>query len=175
MNAKRIATLALLAAMALAVQYLESLLPPIVPGVPFKLGLANIFTLAALLRFSRRDALLLCLVRAPLGALLTASPIGIAYALTGSLFAWAVMAALLSLYERKLLSPVGLSAAGAFCFTVGQLLVGLVLVGGAVMAYFPVMCALSLPAGALTGLICLWLTSRVIRPRRGTRSSQDRC
>ena len=53
MNAKRIATLALLAAMALAVQSLESLLPPIVPGVPFKLGLANIFTLVALLRFSR--------------------------------------------------------------------------------------------------------------------------
>lgn len=175
MNAKRIATLALLAAMALAVQYLESLLPPIVPGVPFKLGLANIFTLIALLRFSRRDALLICAVRAPLGALLTATPIGIVYALVGSLLAWAGMAALLGSYQRGRLSPIGLSAAGAFLFNVGQLLVGLVIMGNAVIAYFPIMCGLSIPAGALTGLICLWINSRVIPQQRATRSSPDCC
>ena len=73
----------------------------------------------------------------------------------------AIMAALLSLVHRSLLSPMGLSVAGAFCFNLGQALVGFVTVGRAMLAYFPYMGLLSIPAGLATGFLCMLLMRRL--------------
>lgn len=160
-NVRRLTTLALLAAMALALQWLESLLPPIVPAVPVKLGLANIFTLYALLCFSRREALCIAMLRCLLYPLITGAVSGFFYALTGSLLSWGMMALLLPLAKRGSISVMGLSVAGAFCFNVGQALVGLVTVSCAMLAYFPMMGLLSIPAGLATGLLCALLMRRL--------------
>lgn len=157
----RLTTLALLAAMALALQWFESLLPPIVPAIPVKLGLANIFTLYALLRLSRSEALAVAALRCLLFPLVSGAVSGFFYAAAGSLLSWAVMAALLPLVNRDLLSPIGLSVAGAFCFNLGQSIVGFVTVGRAMLAYFPYMGLLSVPAGLATGLMCLLLLRRL--------------
>ena len=63
-NTKHIAILGILIAAATAVHYIEGLLPSLILGVPIKLGLANIFTLYTLIKFSRRDALILTVLKA---------------------------------------------------------------------------------------------------------------
>lgn len=158
---RRLTTLAILSAMALAVQWFESFLPPIVPAVPVKLGLANIFTLYAMLCLSRREALTVAMLRCLLFPLVSGAVSGFFYASAGSLLSWAIMAALLSLVHRSLLSPMGLSVAGAFCFNLGQALVGFVTVGRAMLAYFPYMGLLSIPAGLATGFLCMLLMRRL--------------
>lgn len=163
-DAKRLATTAMLSAMALAVQYLESLLPPIVPGVPVRIGLANIFVLFALLKGRRADAGWITLLRCLLFPLVTGNISGFAYSLCGSVLGYGSMLALLPAYQREHVGAIGVSVLGAFFFNIGQLLVGIVVVGRAMAAYFPWMGLLSIPAGICTGLLGALLNRRVRLP-----------
>ncbi len=160
-DTKRIAEVAMLTAMALAVQYMEALLPPPVPGVPVRIGLANIFVLYALLRGRKLDAALIALVRCMVFPLVAGSVSGLAYALTGSLLSYIGMAALLPQYQKARVSAVGVSVLGAFLFNVGQALVGWAVIGRAMWLYFPWMGLLSLPAGVCTGLAAGLLIRRL--------------
>lgn len=158
---RRLTTIAILCAMALALQWFESLLPPIVPAIPVKLGLANVFTLYALLCLSRKEALCIAMLRCLMFPLISGAVSGFFYAAAGSLLAWCAMAALLPLARVNRLSAMGLSVAGAFLFNVGQALVGLFTVGRAMLAYFPYMGLLSIPAGLATGFLCALLIRRL--------------
>ncbi len=162
-SAERIARAAVLAVMALAVQWLESLLPGLVPGLPVRFGFANVFVLFALLTMTKWDALTVAVLRNLLFMLVTGRVAGIFYSLSGSLLSWAVMTALLPLRNRGVVSAVGVSVAGAFLFQVGQLLAGTAAAGTAVWAYFPLMGLLSVPAGAATGFVCEMLVRRIGR------------
>ena len=73
-NASRMSRLALLTALSLIAHYLESLMPPLMAGLPVKLGLANVFSLVALLMWSPKEALLVTLLRCLMGPLLSGSP-----------------------------------------------------------------------------------------------------
>ena len=61
--------------------------------------------------------------------------------------------------KRGRVTPIGISVAGAFCFNVGQIVIGMVLVGKQVLAYFPLMGLLSIPTGACVGLAA-WIIKR---------------
>ena len=58
---KRLTLLALFTTLALAIYYVESLLPTLVPIPGIKLGLANIITLLVLKNFSAKEAFLVLL------------------------------------------------------------------------------------------------------------------
>ncbi len=163
-DVRRLAFAAVLAAMALAVQYLESLLPPLIPGVPVKLGLANIFVLYALLIGWRTEAAAVALLRCLLLPLVTGNASGFLYTLCGGALSYIAMLALLPLYRRGKASAIGVSVAGAYCFNVGQLAVGAAVMGRAMWTYLTWMGLLSIPAGLCTGLIA----ARLIRllPKR---------
>lgn len=160
-DAKRLTLAALLTAMALAVQYLEGLLPPLIPGVPVRLGFANVFLLFALVRLSRLDALAIALLRCVLFALITGAVSGLFYSLAGSLLSLACMVLLLPLMQGGRLSLYGLSVAGAFCFNLGQCAVGLWVVGSAMLWYLPWMGLISVPAGLATALAASIVLRRV--------------
>ena len=66
---KKLTTLSLLSAIALALYAVESALPPIVPIPGIKLGLANIITLVVLWKYSTKDAFFVLLVRILLATL----------------------------------------------------------------------------------------------------------
>ena len=70
--AKKISFCALFSVLALAVSYLERLIPPLVAVPGIKLGLANIVVLTAVYLFGMRYALLINLTRIGLSALLAA-------------------------------------------------------------------------------------------------------
>ena len=105
---------AVLAALALALSYMESFFPLtlIVPLPGVKLGLANIVTLYALYAIGFPSALAILLVRCTLGALFAGNASALLFSLLGGLSALFVMALLskskkLSIFDRAaLLSAV---------------------------------------------------------------------
>ena len=159
--ARQITTVALLTAMALALQWLESLLPTMIPGIPVRIGLANIFVLYALLTMTVWDAFAVAVLRNILFGLITGNVSGVLYSLCGSILSWTVMTAMLPAWRKKWVSPAGISAAGAFAFQLGQAVAGRITVGTAIWYYFPYMGLLSVPAGIVTGVLCNVLKNRL--------------
>ena len=163
-DVQRLTRLSLLTAMALAAQWLESFLPPLIPGIPVRIGLANCFVLYALLAAKRRgmfDALIVTVLRSFLFMLIVSNPAQLLYSLAGGILSVLAMAGLLPLYRRERVSPIGTSVVGAFCFNIGQLFIGCLAAGWAMIAYLPWMGLLSILAGAMTGLLVLLLQKRL--------------
>lgn len=157
--AKKISFCALFAVLALAVSYLERLIPPLVAIPGIKLGLANIVILAAVYLFGMRYALLINLTRIGLAALLFGDISGLFYSLCGGLLSFAVICLLVRL---KRFGPVGVSAAGGVMHNVGQLFAAwLFLSSGAVWGYFPVLLLSGTVTGIVTGILAWVLTVKL--------------
>ncbi|MEY8385850.1 Gx transporter family protein [Oscillospiraceae bacterium 38-13] len=152
LTTKQLTLCALLTAMALALSYLENLFPlslavPI-PGV--KLGLANIVTLFALYALGPGQALLILVSRCLLGSLFAGNVNALLFSLLGGLLAMGTMT-LLS--QRPGLSIYGVSIGGAAAHNCGQAAAAVLTLGSAAPLYYlPVLLAVSLLSGGLTGL-----------------------
>ena len=149
---------AVLAALALALSYMESFFPLalIVPLPGVKLGLANIVTLYALYALGFPSALAILLVRCTLGALFAGNASALLFSLLGGLAALLAMALL---RKAKGLSIFGVSIAGAAAHNIGQVCAAMLTLGsGAPLYYLPFLLLVSLFTGALSGLItaCLF-------------------
>jgi len=90
-NTRKLTTLSLLAAIALALYAVESTLPPIVPIPGIKLGLANIITLVVLWKYSAKDAFFVLLVRILLATLFFGQAISLLYSLSGGILCLSAM------------------------------------------------------------------------------------
>lgn len=152
LTAKQLTLCALLTAMALALSYLENLFPlslaiP-VPGV--KLGLANIVTVFALYALGPGQALLILLARCVLGSLFAGNLNALIFSLLGGVSAMGAMA---FLSRRRGLSLYGVSVGGAAAHNCGQIAAAMLTLGNsAPLYYLPVLLAVSLFTGGLTGL-----------------------
>jgi len=93
-STKAITTCAVLAALALALSYLESFFPPLLPLPGVKLGLANIVTVYALYALGASSALAILVVRCLLGSLFAGNASALLFSLLGGLAAMLVMIAL---------------------------------------------------------------------------------
>lgn len=152
LTTKQLTLCALLAAMALALSYLENLFPlslaiPI-PGV--KLGLANIVTVFALYALGPGEALLILLSRCFLGSLFAGNMNALLFSLFGGVSA---MGTMIALSRLRGLSIYGVSVGGAAAHNCGQIAAAVLTLGsGAPLYYLPVLLAVSLLTGGLTGL-----------------------
>lgn len=158
MKASKVAQYGLLTALALALSWLESLLPPLgVPGV--KLGLPNLAVVFALYRLGWKDACVISLVRVVLVTLLFGNGAALAYSAAGAVLSLAVMG-LLKRTEK--FSPVGVSVAGGVAHNAGQILVAMALLETARLAwYLPVLWVSGTAAGVLIGIVSGVLVKRV--------------
>ncbi len=156
-GAKLITRTALFTALALALSYIEGLFPPMAPGLPVKLGLANVAVLAAIELLGFRLAAFIQLTRCILGPLIGGSPVGALYSLSGGALSLLAMCALTALKNRRpaSVSLIGVSVAGAFFHSLGQLIVGAAFVGPAALAYYTPMELISVPAGLFVGLLAM--------------------
>lgn len=162
LTTKQLTLCALLAAMALALSYLENLFPlslaiP-VPGV--KLGLANIVTVFALWALGPGQTLLILLARCFLGSLFAGNLNALIFSLLGGLCALGTM---VFLSRRRGLSLYGVSVGGAAAHNCGQIAAAVLTLGSAAPLYYlPVLLAVSLLTGGLTGLVsaCLFQGAR---------------
>ena len=158
MSAKRIARYGLLTALALALSYAESLLPsPGVPGV--KLGLPNLVVVFALYRLGTVDAWALSLARVLLASVLFGNGVGLAYSMAGAVLSLSVMCLL---KKSGRFSETGVSVAGGVAHNAGQVLVAVLLLETARLAwYLPVLCLSGTVAGVLIGVVSALLVKRV--------------
>lgn len=142
----------LLAALALLLSFLETLLPMPVPVPGIKLGLANLVVLFLLLHAGPRQALTLSLSRVLLSALLFSGFSGFAFSASGALLSWLVMALLV---RSRALSPVGVSLAGGLAHNLGQLAMAAAYTHspGIIPAYLPVMMIAGAAMGMVNGVI----------------------
>lgn len=157
LTTKQLTVCAVLTAMALALSYLENLFPltlaiPI-PGV--KLGLANIVTVFALYALGPGRALMILTARCLLGAMFAGNMNALLFSLLGGL---AAMLAMIGLVRLGRLSVYGVSVGGAAAHNCGQIAAAVLTLGNAAPLYYlPILLAVSLVTGALTGLVAACL------------------
>ena len=150
MSSRRLARYALLTALAMALSWLESLVPlagVVPPGV--KLGLTNLVVIFALYRMSLRDAAAISLVRVVLVAFTFGNSYSFAYSLAGAALSLAVMALLKRSGKFSLL---GISVAGAVSHNIAQVLVAMAVMETSRLAwYLPVLLVSGIAAGVCVG------------------------
>ena len=156
-NAKYIAFLGMLLALAVAAGYFERLIPPIIPAIPgIKLGLPNIAVIILLYIKDYKTAFILNIFRVLLSGFLFTGPRGMIYGLSGALLSFIVMAVL---KKSDGFGTVGVSAAGGVFHNLGQICVAALLVNNIkLFYYFPVLILF----GTITGMIVGYLSGLII-------------
>ncbi len=153
---KKVATCAVLVALAMIFSYIEAILPiPFgVPGV--KLGLANLVVVTGFYILRPGEVFLVSAVRILLSSLLFGNALSLLYSLAGGILSFFVM---LGLKHVKGFSVAGVSLAGGVAHNIGQIAVAaLVVKNTAVLYYLPALTAAGVAAGLLMGI----LASRVL-------------
>lgn len=150
---RRLALCAVLTALALGLSTLEGMFPVslLIPLPGIKLGLANIVTVYALYALGPASALAILLARCLLGAMFAGNASALLFSLMGGGLSMLVMIVLRHLPG---LSIYGVSIGGAAAHNIGQIGAAIIVLGGtAVLGYLPVLLAVSLLTGTLTGFV----------------------
>ena len=149
----------MLAATALLLFLVETLIPPLtaIPGI--KIGLANAVTLAAVYLCGRRDAAAILFVRVCLGAVFAGNLSTFLYSVSGAALCLAVTC-LLCRPLRKTVWVV--SVFGAIAHNLGQLIAASVLLrSAAVFWYLPYLLIAAVISGAFIGFCVQFLLQRL--------------
>lgn len=158
---RKIATLGMYGAMAIALGIYESFLPDLfLPGM--KLGLPNVIILLLMAYVGFKEALVVDIIRVLLVSLLrgTFLSMGGFMSLAGASASFLVMWLVLFLSKRKL-TVYFASILGAVCHCVAQLWVGYLYIGNpAIFLYLPWMALLALGTGFLSAAL-VRLLSRI--------------
>ncbi len=153
MKTKNLTTMAILTALALALSWIERMIPLelVIPLPGVKLGLANTVTLFALYQLNLPAALLILIARCLLTALFSGNMTGLAFSLTGGLISMLVMA--LARRSRHL-SAYGVSVLGAAGHNCGQILVAMILMHSLyIWGYLPYLLLIGTACGVATGAV----------------------
>ena len=145
---------ALLISMALVLSYMERFLPlqMLIPLPGIKLGLANIVTVMALYFFGEKQAFTILILRCFLGSVFGGGISGLAFSMTGGLFAMTTMSLVCRIGR---FSVYGVSVLGAAAHNIGQILVAIFLMNSVYVAgYLPYLLGVSVFTGLATGAAC---------------------
>lgn len=156
MPAQKLTLLSLLTAIALIIFIVEAQLPPLAPIPGIKLGLANIVSLFAMFWLSRRDALMILIVRVILGSIFSGHVMVLFYSLCGGLLSFLVVALFLSTFSLKAIWIP--SIIGGICHNIGQIAVAVAVTKSfAIVTYLPMLVIAGMAAGLFTGLAAQFL------------------
>lgn len=157
-GAKKIAVLALLTGLGLVAFIIEALIPSPVPGA--KLGIANVFSLFALVLYGLPEALLVVIARTVLGSIFAGNLSLLLYSLTAGVASVCVSRALLLLFPH--ISVLCVSVFSAVVHNLVQLLVYCALTQTMLlMSYAPYLCLLGAGAGIVVGLAVIFTVKAV--------------
>lgn len=159
-RAGRLALCGILAALALTLSFLETLLPPLPMTPPgFKLGLSNLVTMYAAGSLGLPCALFLAVIKGGFALLTRGAAAGL-MSLGGGLFSTLCMWALWKGTKAPMLL---IGVAGALAHNGAQLLIARLITFTSVLFYVPVLALLGICTGALTGLVLHLLLPAVTR------------
>jgi len=159
MRNKRIAEVGMLAALALILGWVDSMIPlsSALPGL--KLGLANLAVVIALYRLGIWHAAAVSAVKVLLSAMLFGGLSGLLYSAAGAAFSLAVMIALKPIRQ---VSAAGASAAGGAAHIAAQFVVAALLTSTpAVLGLMPPLLAVGTLTGTLLGITALVVMKRL--------------
>lgn len=157
MSTRTIARMALLSAVMLVLSYVERLIPSVTQIVNIKLGLANTVLLYAIFLMRPKDAWTLMVVKVFIAGLVYMNGLAMLYSLAGGTLSLIVM-----YLARRIpgLSIVGVSILGALAHNAGQLAVAaLTLKTGAMLVLLPILMALGVATGAVTGIAAKYVNA----------------
>lgn len=159
-TAKKIAVLALLSGLALVMFIIENLFPSmVIPGA--RLGLANLFSLAALIMYSPVEAFIVLAVRTVLGSLFAGNFSALLYSFTGGMVSMAV-ASLLMYTAYPKISVMAVSVAAAVAHNITQNIVFVFLSGSVMMfGYMPYLVLLGIISGGIVGGVATLIFRRI--------------
>ena len=159
LKTRKITLLALLTAIALTIFMVEAQIPALVPIPGIKLGLANIVTVFTVFALGPKEGCLVLAARIFLGAVFAGNFSTIFYSAAGGALAIAVTIGLRKILTKKQLWVAG--ALGAVAHSIGQMAMAVLLTGTpGLIVYLPVMIAVSIVTGTLTGLCAQFLVNR---------------
>ena len=163
-SAKRVAFLGLFTAIALALAYVEVLLPPLFTAIPgIKLGLPNIAIIFVLYRMGLKEATAVSFVRIVAVSMLFGNPMTFAYSMAGGARSLGAMALL---RRFDVLSIVGVSVAGGVLHNVGQILMAMLLLDTAELGYYLIVLAVTgTISGIFVGLCGSFAVKRILIKR----------
>jgi heptaprenyl diphosphate synthase len=156
---KRLVTTALFTAASLMAGMLESRFPLPFPGM--RLGLANIFTLTAMLVFGPSDAIAVAAARIVLSFLVTGNAVAMLCSVGGAAMSLPVTITLYRMFPDGLSVPA-ISAAGAYAFNFGQLAaIAIMLRTADVFGYLPWLLAVATATGFAIGRVAEEMSRRL--------------
>lgn len=149
---KKIVILGIFTAIAIALSYIEFLIPmSFIPIPGFKLGLANISIMVALYVFGPVEAIFVSALRLILSLFLFSNIKAFLYSLLGAILSLAVMILLKKINKFK---EVGVSVSGAVFHNLGQIMAASFLMNTVeIWGYYPFLVIAGVITGALTGII----------------------
>lgn len=162
-STKRITLIAMLLAMAIVLNILESFIPVFVPGV--KLGFANIIILIMLYEFKAKEAFVVDVARIFLVGLLRGSLLTPTFlmSLSGGMVSFFIM---FGFSRMKFFSVIGVSVLGSVSHCLGQIVMAMLLLGtSAVIYYLPWIALLSICTGVFSGILTKTYLKRSITAR----------
>ena len=159
MRNKKIATSALMIALAMILSFVESQIPSFFPIPGIKLGLANIAIIFALYRLSIKDAIVVSIIRVVVVSTLFGTSLTLAYSLSGAVLSLLIMV-LLKKSDR--FSIVGVSVAGGISHNIGQIIMAIILMHNSVISYYlPFLIISGIVTGVVIGLVSAKIVERV--------------
>ena len=165
MKTKDITTIGVLTAISVVISIIEryfTFIGDIIPGL--KLGLANIVIIFALYKYNFKTALIISLVRVFIVALIrTGFGFNFFFSLSGAILSIIMM----SLVKKTKLSIIGVSIVGSLSHSIGQVLIGVLLINNKnIIYYLPYLLLFSVPTGVIIGLIAKKLITSTTSTRK---------
>lgn len=162
---KRLTVLAVVTALGLITFLIECLFPPLfIPGA--KMGLSNIFSLAALIILGPAEALIVVAARTLLGCFFTGFS-ALMYSLPAGVIAVSLEAVLLYTLHPKI-SLIAVSVIGAVTHNIVQnIIFALVTQSAAVLSYSPYLALIGAVSGLIVGLTVYFIVKKVPKSQFG--------
>lgn len=149
--AKKVSVLGIISALAVALSFLENLIPPL-PMLPpgAKAGFSNIATMTAALYMGVPGAISVSVIKS-LFVLITRGGTAFLMSFFGGIFSAVAMSLMM---KSKKFGIIGIGICGAVIHNTAQLAVSVVLTGTFLMIYYyPFLLIFSLAAGTITGIL----------------------
>jgi heptaprenyl diphosphate synthase len=162
-NYEKALYLAMLAAIAVVLHIIESLIPTsiIVPGA--KLGLSNVIILLTLVLFDYKAGFQVLLLRIIISSLLIGTFMTTSFylSLAGGLLSFSLMTLTYRYFNDKF-SLVGISLLGAVAHNLGQIVAAYLIINNwGIFYYFPYLLLFALPTGIFIGLTVIYLSAHL--------------
>ena len=142
----------MLTAISVVIAIIESYFAFLNSNVPgLKLGLANVIIVLTLYKYNFKTALLVSIMRVFIVSLIrTGFGLNFFFSLVGAIFSIVAMV----LVKKTKLSIIGVSIVGSICHSIGQVLIGIMILdNNNIVYYLPYLLLFSIPTGVVIGMI----------------------